>query len=372
MDSKKIGILNLQHSNFNYGAVLQAWAIEKHVEAEGFQVKHLNYVPHFPETPPKTLSEFIRSFIKHLLPKGMIKKLKLMNSQAYEFENFRKVHLNLTKEINTNQDLCEISGNFDSIIVGSDQVWRTRYTKPFSLAYFLSFVPNHVNRVSYAASFGVDEWEEKDTGLTELIVKEIAKFKAISVREDSGVKICRDIFGVEAQHVLDPTFLVGRQGFEKLIKHYNPQKLTAGIVYYKLDTDAEFLSKLDGLKDYLSLEKDNIYHAVVNNKRIYKPVLEWLSNIRDSQLVITDSYHCVCFAIIFNKNFICISNPNRGLSRLESLLSLLNLNNHICMEDEDLVSKIKSLEKIDYNAVSIILDSLRTEANTFLMKQISS
>src|SRR5690606_28300563 len=160
----------------------------------------------------------------------------------------------------------DVSDDYVAFIVGSDQVWRPKMyvNSEDSYAYFLEFVPDYVPRISYAASFGVDKWERKaNDKLTERVKESLKRFSSISVREESGVSICRDYFGVASTHVLDPTLLVGRNYFEDIIKDENFGAVKAGIAYYKLDTDESFLREIDSLADSIGQEVENIYYKEV-------------------------------------------------------------------------------------------------------------
>jgi len=371
---KRIGILNFQYSNHNYGAVLQAAALEFMVRNMGYCAEHINFLP---MSSPKGKESIYRRIINKV--SRIINKVKcfiraheveprtvINNSEV--FEEFRCEWLTRSnKTFVTKDELKLVSSLYDSVIVGSDQVWRPQFTGGNATTFFLSFIDLPCMRVSYAASFGVDYWEEyEDKALTEEVAEELHKFHKVSVREASGVSICKKTFDIEATHVVDPTLLAGRTFFDHIIKSSSRRGMDfSDIVYYKLDIDDNFLSFVQGLADKNEYSVENIYYEEINGELFYRPVAEWLEKISESKIVITDSFHCVCFAIIFEKQFVYYPNVERGMSRLESLLSGLGLLNQIITrEDDDLVPQI------NYSEVNVKLEHLREESHDFLINAL--
>ena len=129
------------------------------------------------------------------------------------FREYNSKFLKLTKKIQNTKDFKNLNNEFDTFIVGSDQVWRTVWLKEKSLHYFFDFVNDDKKKIAYAASFGVDYWEGTPE-LTEKIKPLIKKFDYISVREESGIDICKNTFGIDnAVCVLDPTLMISREDY---------------------------------------------------------------------------------------------------------------------------------------------------------------
>jgi len=368
---KKIGILNFQHSNDNYGAVIQAAALTYILKKQGFEgAEHIDFIPKSKPPPPLPfLKRIIRLFSKN--PFRIIKIKLTKNNEiignAQTFEDFRNKHINRTKKnYNNLNELSEIKNTYSAVIVGSDQVWRIAFTNKFSSAYFLSFLSKNTKKISYAASFGLDYWEESKTSeLTLNIKKELQKFDAVSVREKSGVNICHDVFDVKATHVLDPTLLVDYSFYENILSNLSSQ-YNESIVYYKLDLNEVFLEFVSTIASKLQCNSQNIYYQEEMNKKNFTDVPEWLSKINNSQLVITDSFHCVCFSIIFKKQFICIANEMRGIERLQSLLGELGLMDRICFDYSVDASQYFLKKPIEYADIEIKIKELRSLSNVFL------
>lgn len=353
--NKKIGILNYQFSNHNYGAVLQAASLHRILSNLGFDVEHIDYVP---EKRGRTVLQVLREKIGDVLRLLSIKKKVIKHDDFINpevFELFRSEWLPRTNNrFNNIDELSQYEFEYDYVIVGSDQVWRPSYTENSALIYFLSFLPEHINRVSYAASFGIDSWElSAGDPLTGDIYNELSKFKSISVRENTGVDICETIFDQKAEQVLDPTLLVGKQFFSDIQRNDFDLKDIGKVVYYKLDLDQEFLNFVSTISQRFCSENENIYYQEKAGKSYYRTVSEWVGMIEHSKVVITDSFHCICLAIIFEKEFIYYpNNNNRGMTRIESLLAQLGLLDRICYENKKFLDGNILLEPIDYAFVN--------------------
>lgn len=314
---KKVGILNFQYSTHNYGAVLQAAALEHICRQLGHEAAHLDFMAKSKVT--------FRGRIGRLLRKLGLRKMPKTNSIGNEagFERFRQRFINRTKRISSANEFRVTAQGFNAVIVGSDQVWRPAFAKD-TIAFFLGYVPEGVHRIAYAASFGTATWEQAgDTLLTQKVQKELKQFKAISCREESGVTICKDVFGVDAVHVLDPLLLVDDSFFDHMAAESSIQP-GAKIVYYKLDTTLAFQEDLKKVGAQMGSDAVNIY-LKDSSVREYREVPDWLGLIQNSEIVVTDSFHCICLALRFGKEVIYCPNDKRGQTRLESLFNKLEV-----------------------------------------------
>lgn len=363
---KKIGLINFQFSKANYGAVLQAAALEYYIKNMGYNVEHINF-------SPSDKTSFITKIKKNIMLILEFTNLVYAIKPNYRkkprnftvFDEFRKEYLSLTTEVSTKKEqLAQYKDLYDAVVVGSDQVWRPEYCRGEVDAFYLSFVGEKTRRVSYAASFGKDTWENNDRQLTERLKKEIQKFYRISVREDSGVKICENTFGVKAEHVLDPTLLVDKSYFEEMLLH--DDHASSGVVYYVLDESPIIDKQIKQISNKKSTFANNIYYRKEKNKLTYNTVNQWLTAIANSEYIVTDSFHCVCFALIFEKQFIYSGNKTRGLSRLKSLFSMLEIEDRICLSKSNLYNKSSELNDIDYSRVNVRLESLKQKAYLYL------
>ena len=330
----RIGILTLP-LHTNYGGILQAYALQTVLESMGHEV----FVIHRPWRKKIVLWKFPLQIVKRSISRFILR---------------HNVPIFAEKEWNSNQPIIEINtkkfidqyinayyiekisdikeGNFDTIVVGSDQIWRPKY---YRLHYkyiedaFLSFAAKwNVKRIAYAPSFGTDKWEYNDVE-TQKCYNLLHKFDAISVREQSGIRLCEQFLGhSDVKWVLDPTMLLNKEDYERLI----PQniKIPGDLMCYVLDTNDEINALITKIADDNNLKVFNAASDVDNaslpiEKRIQPPVENWLAGFRDAKLVITDSFHACVFSILFHKPFIVIGNNNRGYSRFECLLKLFGL-----------------------------------------------
>ena len=376
----KIGILT-QPLQSNYGGLLQAYALQAVLQRLGHNpvvLKRQNI-----DVYQISLASFVHAF--------KLAILRFVGSKVYtpKKESVAVVRQNtnlfVRQYINCSPNLCSTlelkayakKESFDAYVVGSDQVWRPRYSS-FLTNYFLDFAENwSVKRIAYAASFGVDDWEF--TPKQEIRCAALAKkFDAISVREYSGIMLCHDYLGVEATHVLDPTLLLSKDDYIKIVQDNNESKRDGNLFCYVLDKSADVSSAIDyirektGLKSFFTMPKrklnrDNEEHHL--EECIYPRVTEWLRSFMDAEMVVTDSFHGCVFSIIFNKSFWVIGNKERGLARFDSLLKSFGLNDRMVTVDR--LSEVDLNSPIDWTAVEEKKKQLVDNSMVFLTKSLS-
>lgn len=376
----KIGILTQPLLN-NYGGILQAFALQKTLAKLGHTSIVINR-----QFPNKGKYKKILSIIFRLIKYIFVSKktiIRVWTSKKEEniinqhFISFISNHINTSKPIKSNKELKSITKqNFDAYIVGSDQVWRPKYS-PCLENYFLDFLDkeNKSIKISYAASFGVDSWElsPKETKKCSELIK---KFDAVSVRENSGVDLCRDKFNFEARLVLDPTLLLGKEEYENLILNKD-KKNSNGLFIYFLDLNEEKKKISNIISKKLSLREFFFLPNIINqdnkksklSERIYPSISEWLSGLMNSEFILTDSFHGTVFSIIFNKPFLSVVNEGRGKTRFISLLKIFNLEERLIYSINDLtIEKINS--KLDFDNINKILYQKKIESINFITNVI--
>lgn len=310
----RVGVVNFQDRD-NYGAVLQAAALEWWLRSRGVSVVHLDFRPVFKTSFARTLGRSLRRVASsaHLGVKGEAHK------RSAVLEEFRIQHLSRSHSFSRAEEWRAQTSSLDAVIVGSDQVWRPAFARDI-YGYFLGYVPRDVDRIAYAASFGTSSWEPDDQAvLTTRLRGELVKFKAVSCREDSGVAICREVFGVRASHVLDPVLLAADDYFDQFSvdsRLANP----AGLVSYKLDVSNDYLEDLAELAT-----RSGQQITTIGNRSEFggltpdQSVSAWISMLRSADTVVTDSFHGMCLALRFNKKIVYSPNPARGQARFDSL-----------------------------------------------------
>lgn len=272
----------------------------------------------------------------------------------------------MTPIIRDSSAMTDYSDGFDAIVVGSDQVWRIENTKGADLNFFLDFIKNpSIKRNSYAASFGKDTWQGTASE-TEKVRTLLAKFNSITVREDSGVSLCKDIFGVEATNVLDPTMLLEATDYNTIL---SAPKHKDQITTYILDSTEAKTSTIQVLSDKYNFSVVSLFPK----KRItyYRSVYNWLENIRDAKCVVVDSFHGMVFSIIFRKNFVVLANSKRGLTRFTSLLSQLGLEDRLTHDFDFARVDLILAKSIDYSKVETKLNNMREFSLSILKNSLS-
>lgn len=354
---KKVGILTFHYSNNNFGAVLQTYSIYNLIHSLGYEPYIINFKPEKKDFKAKLL-ETIQALT------------------GYQFESFRKKYLpNILERMDNGSDLNILNNKLDVFVVGSDQVWRYRNDHESLKKYFFDFVDNDKPKIAVAASFGLEEWTAPNS-ITEGLKVLAQRFKAVSVREKSGIEICKKHFDVPSVKSLDPTMLLDQQHFQDLADKSNLKLNSKNyLAYMLLDASAETEDYLKGIASKNTLD----FIKIKGKKLVAKPdiwlfnsIPNWLEYLRKSDFIVTDSFHCVVFSLIFRKKFICIANENRGVTRLKNLLGLIGHKDRFFTSlDKQKIEK-KFTEPIDFDAVWKILDVEKKYSIEFLRANLHS
>lgn len=265
--------------------------------------------------------------------------------------------------------------SFPVYLVGSDQVWRNwsyENEKTELGYYFLDFVrSSRSKRIAYAASFGVDNLKDAlvSTEFTEYAHPFVKKFDAISVREESGKTILKDTWNISSQQVIDPTMLLTTRDYDQLIDNSSFKLKSAKQAFAYILAPSDNKAIIIDKAAYATKYNVDILEAYTAKKLI--PVEQWLRNFRDAELVVTDSFHGVVFSILNNTPFIAIENELGGVTRLTTLLKQFGLQDRKVAEKDANMFNYKKLTAIDWKAVNITLDSLRTESGAWLLDAIN-
>ena len=368
----RIGILNFQDTNWNYGALLQAAALQYEIEKLGHTTQHIDL--RWREQPfLSQVKSDSKMFVKKLL--GIKQPENHYSGCKKVFEQFRKKWIKRTRKFYTSESLQKAKFNYDMAVVGSDQVWRWSFIGNGWLeTYFLGFLPENTKRISYAASFGFDYWEkEKDAEDTLKVKKLLQNFSAVSVREKAGIKICKNNFDISAEFVLDPVLLAGKEFFDKIIKNENLNNEKQDIIAYYFLSSKSGEDIVSFLEKELSVCKQNIFFEKTGNVQKYNSVENFLKQIKESKIVITDSFHGACLSIIFGKPFVAIAFQNGATSRFENILGMCGLNDCLIDDvyDEERLKKALSFAmQINWGNVNKNLENMRSISREFLITNL--
>lgn len=349
---KKVGIITI-HKIYNYGSVLQAFALQEACENLGYEVEVIDY--NFPNDWHSSHRNLINQASKESSASNEPKWIKALFAlplikQHKKISRFVRQRLKLSLEqYSSPEELKKKSPKYDIYVTGSDQLWNPKhcYGDP---AYMLHFAPNSSLKISYAASFGTRSIPENLIGEYKRLLSE---YSTISVREQSGLKLAKAITGRDAVNVLDPTLLLNyKQWNEYAIK----ERLVSGkyILCYFLnysfnafpyvDKLAKHLKKLTG---YKLVNVGRPPHKLANiDYRIGVGPEEFLALMRDAEIVLTTSFHGTAFAINYGKSLLTIvADKNAADSRQADLMRALSLESHII----ELNQIFPSVEATHYN-----------------------
>lgn len=378
----KIGILTLVPYD-NYGGILQGYALQTQLERMGHEVwilhtKLYNYTP-----LRRKIRYLTKWYIGKLLHKKEIPAINIYSYQKYRVQNivpFISKYIHLTREFSSKEDLYKFQEQekFEAFIVGSDQTWRPCLS-PDLYHMFLDFLPQESSklRLAYAASFGVDymEFTSKQLKICKPLLQ---RFNSVSVREKSGIELCRKYFAISAELVLDPTMLLDKQDYLRLINSYSPRHRKIDLMQYIFFFNQEkynIIKKVSERTGFIpvNLMTKRFLHEVYKKEQlsdaVFMPVEEWIYGYSQAKFVLTDSFHGTVFCIIFNVPFLTIS-PNAA-TRLHSLLSTYHLEDRLISKADEITEDL--LQKpINWEEVNQIRMNLKTQSIKYLTRYINN
>lgn len=319
-------ILNFWWYN-NYGAVLTGFALQQAVKRLGYSSVMVNNA--------------------------------FMKDEEYEQEyfggfayRFARDHMVITDRY-TPERLHELNALSDRFLIGSDQIMRYGGNLLADDAYYLKFADYEKIKIAFSASFAVnvEEWKQELPEQDRLRYKYLlGRFDDISTRELGGVDICNEYFGVPAKCIIDPVFTLDPRTLDTLVAESSLQKQHY-LLAYVLDDDEKLNKTIAAVAADKGLE---IEHIRIGEDSIQ----DWLYLIKNADYVITDSFHGLCFSVIFNRPVRCLINKRRGSDRFISIQTMLNLPQSVLFsEPQSLLSE----QEIDYAAVNARIESYADE-----------
>lgn len=337
---KKIGIVTL-NGEHNYGNRLQNYALQKSISNLGHSSETIVF---------RMLKTSVIRLIKDTLIKisplrhKRLDYWRMLKTKSAVFQPFSQTNIKTYTASAKNKPV--ISDRYDLFITGSDQVWNPNYTKGSSIN-FLSFAPSE-KRTSYAASFGVSEIPVEYRDLYTLYLNNI---QTISVREQAGAEIVKNLTGRDAKLVPDPTILLDSNDWSELIKDYDHLADERYLIVYSLhNLDEDTWSQI-------------YHHANANNLKIYQVMGdfydqkhetpspdEFVARIKYASAVYTDSFHACVFSIIMHTPFKVFERKDMKMSsRLETLLSTYGMK--IAMQKGEINADSYNFEQSDKIAI---------------------
>lgn len=322
------------HDVNNYGASLQAFALQTYLTNLGHDVKIIDYVPEYMKTynvwkiPESShlykISKHLH-FITVLFALKNYLKYRPTMGRIKAFQNFKLKYLHLTIRYKSFNELAANPPKADIYIAGSDQIWSTYLKNGQDAAFYCAFGDLNTRRISYAASFGFSEIKG---GFNYFIKAMLTGFDVISTRESTGVKIIESL-NLKACHVLDPVFLLNKQEWIRLFDIKSPIIKDKYLLVYDLfHTEQElkelscFFAQKYGLK-IVAVNDCSVTKYANQNINNAGPV-EFLNLILYSEYILADSFHATAFSVIFRKQFYTFYSKG-NISRMKDFLNSINL-----------------------------------------------
>lgn len=350
MKRLKVGIITF-HRTANYGAVLQAFALQRFLMQKGCEVSVIDYVPDIMQ----------QNIVKAVCVKD-IRTIPVRMQEYFKFlilNQFVDRNMKLTRLYTSGEDLKKSPPEFDLYISGSDQIWNKYFTFQGEgktvLTYYLDFVPQDKRKISYAVSMGFLHADQK---YIDTVKPFLQQYQAISVREKSAQEILLGM-GIHAEILPDPTLLPDVRDYLKFMPEQRGE-YTVSYILHEKQVVAKKVSKYVA-KNY----------AIKHIKVRFMSLEKWLAYMNHAKCIITNSYHGIIFAILFHRPFFAI--PVEGVGeemndRIQTLLRQLGLNHRI-VSGCDQADKIM-YEPIDWNTIDNELEKYKNKGRIFLEKMI--
>jgi hypothetical protein len=355
--NKKVALITI-HVGFNFGSVLQTIATCNVLKKMGLNPQVINYVP-----PQYTYNRYIsesfenpQKFIRHIIG------FPLFVTNNYIYSKYLSSHCDLSPKIKKSDIFSESCPKADFYITGSDQVWNSFYNEGIDTRYFWNGIVG--KKIAYASSIGTEKLTDYEAYI---FFKYLSKYKAISVREKSAVRLLSEI-GIHATQVLDPTFMLDKEEWkiyasQKSVKQpyllvYLPYNISDKDLIYKSIREIAVKKNLRVVTFSWNYFRDNYADQTIR----YASPGDFLSLMFHADYVVTNSFHGTAFSINLNKRFSTFM-PSSFQTRLLSILDLCNLKNRL-IENDDIEGQINT--QIDYENVNKILKTERQKTYEFL------
>ena len=322
----------------NYGAFFFFFFLQKKIEKSNILAIRENFSSHIKKQYP-----IVWPFVLFLL---LIKK-NIRNRIIPLLNDWRKIK---SIECINFSECKSILNDESTIVVGSDQVWNPDFTPNMENFYFANFAGSNIHRISYAASLGKKRWPKE---FEKKVIPSLQKFDAISVREESSISYLKELGIKNVACVCDPTILHKADFYRK------------NFCYKCIPCEFTFVYRIrenisDSIKSIFCNQVNEVY---LQNRKTIVSVSKWLQYIDYSKFVVTDSFHCVVFCLLFHKPFLVILNQSKRIEmneRFSTLLGKVNLLDR-CLDgnetSEEVSKKLNAF--VDWDYVDYSLEDMR-------------
>ena len=364
--NKKVGIVTLYHNNYNFGGLLQAYAlptaVKKYLGIPAEQIDYL-FLPEQETKTKKPKNKISISKIINLVGFLFFNRLEKSNLNKREkaFEQFMK-YIPHSDRVYGYDNICESLKVYNTFICGGDQIWIDCKKMPWfrtedSRVFTLRFVPDKVKKISYAPSMAVLE-------LTEEFKKEfcigVNRLDRVSLREKRSLPVLRKLTDKSVTVAVDPVLLLKESDWLKEI-NYSGKKEKYILCYLLSDSISQrkALTKLAKKLNYKIITFPHILHNIVRKCDLFFGNIhdytsgprEFIGLIKNAEMVITDSFHACVFSMIFKTPFAVFERGNTDEkgnmnSRIYDFLEEYHLENQLVTAEE--LTEMKEIPKIDF------------------------
>lgn len=348
----RIGVMTFLH-NDNYGSILQAWALQRTLQDMGFDVLHIDYAPSKQEKFRNLLTS---GNSPRLILEGLRKK-SATGKMHGGFDEFRRDNIRTTAPCRDHAALAKAAENFDVLVCGSDQIWSPVWLNP---AYFLDFTDKP--KVSYAPSLGVKDIPKR--AKQRKIARLVKRFSAVTVREQEGAALLKQMTGNEPAVMPDPVMLVDKDEWQAVMDENVPQEKY--ILCYFIGDNPSYWETVAAVAEREQCAVRVIPRTEGARNAGYPleedvPPQRWLGLINSAAHVVTDSFHGATFSAILNKRCTVVrryreDDPESKNSRIDQLLRNLG---------------VSSLDNADWDVVNANLSAKAEAAKAWLKESIT-
>lgn len=383
----KVGIMTLYYKNYNFGGLLQAYALQQVLNREGFDCQQISYdfknelkIKFQQESVTdkfrrKLREEGVKGIFKAAANKlHLIRKPYVMYERKAAFERFQEQMIPHTEKVFSALNIEDVVEEFDAFVCGSDQVWNLNMQR--SPAFFLNFVPAEKRKISYAASISMNRLEEHDRAFFQ---KYVPHLDAVSVRSEHERQLLKEaVPGIAVEVVLDPTMLLSQEEWNKLC---TPPTIIHEdyILCYFLGERLEHRRFAQSIAKQMNLPIVTFPYIHGYERRADKGFGDlfsvadgpegFVSLIKHARLIITDSFHGCIFSILYQKDFLALlrtSNRNKKSmnSRIYDLLQRFGLEERL-LENLEFGESVLS-KPVNYKKAEKVLEKERIRSLEYL------
>lgn len=362
------------HDVYNYGASLQAYALQSYCEQQGVSYTIIDYKPPYLSGHYSLMAinnpVFNKPLVRWLYRFAKLPGRLIMRRKKKRFDAFTYDYLRLTpRRYASCAELKADCPKADLYIAGSDQIWNTLFPNGADAAFYLDFVDNKGRKISYAASFATDKIK---AGKESFVRDQLKNFDAISVRESSGLELLKTLGQDKGMLVCDPVFLLSDQQWKALPFSPVVDIRQPYILVYDCERSGVLKACVRELQQQTGLSVYSLSPLKGGYEQKYYGMggpLEFVTLMANADYVLTNSFHATAFSLIFHKNFFVVNRSEGINTRMQDFLSLLGLTDRLISGPDKVTTTA-----IDFSEVSEVLSELIGNSKAFIelqMQQIS-